>query len=351
MYTITPSPQHHSLPFFVPYPQTDLYAELQKSQDRTVESFIIQNVDTTVGYFQIITFPLFRGMTSQYIPYGPVITQPDSDMFAKLREFAAEYGSQHNAVFTRFDFFDSALSPENTDKEVRSSRKNAIETIIPYKKISTHLYNTPYHQPRGEWVLDITPDPDELLALMHKKTRYNVNKSTRNGLETIFKHGAEITPWASTFIALNAQNTKDHGTTTHPDEYFKSLFALASQEDENFIAITRKDGHVCAMNVFIVNNSEAFCPFGASNDLGKKLGGYYHIKWHAILHMKEQNVSTFNWGGISISEQDSYLSGVTKFKTGFGGHRRVHPPLMDVVHMPWWYKLYSLRKIVQGLKK
>lgn len=335
MYAIVPASEHYTPPFFVPYPQTDLYKKLQQSQGRSVDSFVIQKEGGPFWYFQIITFPLFGGLTIQYIPYGPVMLHDNEEAHAIFKTFITKQAQKHNAVCTRLDFYgeiDSDLSAF-------------------YKKVPQFMYSTPYHQPRGEWIMDITPSADELLANMHKKTRYNINKSIRNGLKTIFKHGSEIEAWTATFISLNEQNTKDHDTTTHSSDYFKSLFMFASKSDDNFIAITRKDGHVLAINLFIDDGMEVFCPFGASNDLAKDLGAYYHIKWHAILHMKEQGNTRFNWGGVSVSKHDTYLSGVTKFKTGFGGAERVHPPLLDIVYKKWWYRLYSIRKFLQSFKK
>jgi len=333
MYVILPAKENYTPPFFLPYSQGALYKELQVSHGRTVDSFQIQREGGSFGYFQIVTYPLFGNLRVQYIPYGPVMISEDPEIHQILRVFLKKYAAEKNAVFTRLDFF-----PKTKYQDL-------------YSNVPAHLYNTPYHQPRGEWLMDITPDAEELLAAMHKKTRYNINKSIRNELETVFKHGPEIEAWAGTFISLNEQNTKDHDTTTHDPEYFKSLFAIASGDERNFIAITRKDGHVLAINIFIDLGAEMFCPFGASNDLGKKLGAYYHIKWHAILHMKERGVDKFNWGGVSVSDADTYLAGVTKFKTGFGGVERIHPPLLDIVHKKWWYRLYSLRKRIQSLKK
>ena len=330
MYTFK---QHteEAIPFPLPFSQTNLYSKLQESQDFRTERFIVLRDKTIIGFFQVIIFPLIKNKTSIYVPYGPVLQESTPELLLETASFLKKLGKEKEAVFVRTDFShnsDLALPPA-------------------YKPIAGYAYKTAYHQPRGEWLLDISSAPDELLASMHKKTRYNINKSLKQGMETKIYTGADIAPWAGTFIALNDQNTKAHGTTTHPKKYFKSFFELASQDENNFIAITRKDGHVLAINVFIRNENSVFCPFGASNDLGKKLGAYYHIKWSSILHMKEQGVTTFNWGGVSVGMNDEYLAGVTKFKTGFGGSSVTHPPLHDIIISKPWYYLYMLRKFLK----
>lgn len=317
-------------PFDLSYPQTSTYKKLQEKQGLDVQRFVITKEEKTVGFFQIIFYPLIKNMTSGYIPYGPVISQSNPDLLADLAVFLRDLGEKNNAVFIRTDFLDSGLSLPKK-----------------YKPLPQFAYKTVYHQPRGEWLLDISPDPEALLAQMHKKTRYNINKSLKQNLDTSFYFGKDLEPWADTFIALNQQNTSSHKTTTHTKEYFKNFFSVVSKSPENFIAITRKDGHVLAINVFVTNKDEVFCPFGASNDVGKKLGAYYHIKWSSILKMKELGTKRFNWGGVSVSEHDTYLAGVTKFKSGFGGSSVTHPPLHDIVIQPFWYRLYLLRKFIK----
>jgi len=322
---------NEQLPFDLSFPQSELYAKIQTKQNFGVDRFVIKEQNSIIGFFQTITYPLIKSKTSIYIPYGPVLTKTDPDLITEMTIFLQKLGVQKNAVFIRTDF----------------STQEQISLPKTYREIPGYAYKTAYHQPRGEWLLDITPTVDELLGAMHKKTRYNIKKSLKQDLETSFFSGKDLVPWADTFIALNQQNTSSHKTTTHSKSYFKSFFEFAGESSENFIAITRKEGHVLAINLFIVNNGLAFCPFGASNDLGKKLGAYYHIKWSSIQHMKDMGTTLFNWGGVSVGMHDDYLLGVTKFKTGFGGASFTHPPLRDIIIKPFWYNLYMFRKFLR----
>lgn len=315
----------------LPFSQSLLYKTIQEAQGFKTRQFTITKDSHVVGFFQIIIYPLLKGKTNVYIPYGPVLTETSQELLEELLVFLKQIGHEENAIFVRTDF----------------SAPEGLSLPQEYKRVPGYAYKTAYHQPRGEWLLVITPSPDELLGAMHKKTRYNIKKSLKQNLETVFYNGKDIEPWVGTFIAINDQNTKEHGTTTHPKKYFRSFFALASKSDDNFIAVTRKEGHVLAINIFVRSGDSVFCPFGASNDIGKKLGAYYHIKWSSILYMKEQGVSTFNWGGVSVGMHDEYLAGVTKFKTGFGGASVPHPPLHDIVISKFWYIAYMFRKFLK----
>ncbi len=310
-----------------PYPQTTFFGELQLGRNFLVKKFEITKNKKCTGYFQAIIYPLFKGKTSIYLPYGPMLHDTSAELLKELGSFLRDIGESHDAVFVRSDF----TPPQSILPE-------------PFVPIPQFSYHTAYHQPRGEWILDITPAPDVLLSEMHKKTRYNLRKALKTDLQTKIYSGSDILPWTPAFIEINKINTQSHQTTTHPNSYFNSLFELLSKNTNNFIAVTAQEGSILAINLFVHSEREVFCPFGASTTKGKKLGAYYHIKWHAILHMKEMGVKQFNWGGISVGMHDEYLAGVTTFKKGFGGSELKHGSLYDVVLQPFWYKLYMLRK-------
>jgi len=329
MITVEPTPSNYKPDFFLPYTQRPIYGELQKSQGRLCDSFLIRHNEKTIGYMSVIVFPLLKDLTHVYIPYGPVLLGESPEAHEAVISFLKTYAEKRNAVFTRLDYWHSS------------------EYLSLYSKLSSAAYHAPYFQPRGEMILDISAAPDALLESMHKKTRYNIRKSERNGLTTTIVSGKNIEIWADTFIVLNEQNAAGHRTTTHPKPYFKELFKLLATSEEHFLSVTKQEQHVVAINIFVVFDGVAYCPFGASNDAGKKLGAYYHIKWHSILHMKEHDIKTFNWGGVSVSKNDLYLEGVTKFKSGFGGEIIEHNPIVQIVHKPFWNLLYVLRKSIQ----
>ena len=141
------------------YPYTDLYKKLQESMGRKVVRHVFEQNGTIVGYFQAVVYPLFKNKNLVYLPYGPTLVQDvDATMLAKTME---GLGKQHNAVVVRID-------PEGRE--------------VKLPETSTIFYRSVYHQPRGEWILDVQGDVDLLLSVMHKKTRYNVNKADKQGM-------------------------------------------------------------------------------------------------------------------------------------------------------------------------
>lgn len=298
------------------------YGEVQTTSGRKVERYIIiDDQNKTIGFFQLITYPLFRNKTISYAPYGPVfLEKPTNALLRWLHKELYVIGKNNNSIAVRTEL-----------------PKNNI-----FNKLPLFAYRTSFHQPRGEMVLDLQKE-----TAFSKSTKRNLKKAKLSHLETSFYHGQELSDNIETFITLNTQNTRDHKTTTHTDHYFRNLFTVLANNQHNFFAVTRNEsGTALAANLFVVFNNHAFCPFGASSNQGKQLGAYYQIKADCIEKLQVCNIATFNWGGVSIGLNDDNLSGLNNFKRGFGGETITHDKLYDCV-TSWWYWIYLLRALIK----
>jgi|GEM_PF-2581619 len=304
------------------------YGEVQKISHRTVHRFIIKNTTSSdyVGFFQVVTYPFFKGKNISYIPYGPVFTdQPNSDLLQWLHEELVLFGKRQNSICVRCEL-DS----------------NGIFTKLPLS-----AYRTSFHQPRGEVLLDLS-DAQNVQNNFSKSTRRNITKANKNDLVFSFFNGPAMNNQLQNFLDINISNTKDHKTTTHPDQYFIDLFSVLSKNKNNFVSvISTQDQAPLAINIFTVFGNYAYCPFGASTSLGKELGAYYKIKKESIDHLVSKNITSFNWGGISVGMNDENLQGLNNFKLGFGGSQVIHDRFYDAVCASFYYWIYIIRACIK----
>ena len=82
--------------------------------------------------------------------------------------------------------------------------------------------------------------------------------------------------------------------------------------------------------------------------MAKKLGCKYYDFWGIAPVMKEGEgkVTCFNnfcW------QADHTWTGITRFKTGFGGSIREYPHAVDIVLNKWKYKIYKIARKIRGL--
>ena len=325
--------------------QTWEYGEIQEKNNRIVRRYTIYTPDNKklLGYFQLVVYPGIGTQAIGYIPHGPNVDvdQWEDHMGPELQSALICIGRDLSCMYVR-------VEPQ---AELGIYNKRIIGLGIPIPRFA---YRSSFNQPRGEAVTNLEFDEETLVKQLSKSTKRNIAKAKKNNLTCSFYYGTDMLGYCDEFIALNTTNTESHGTTTHTDTYFHTLFSTLSQHSDNFIARVLYEGEVCAINIFTVwgteHNTYSFCPFGASNDTGKKLGAYYFVKWCSLVEMK-QTIGSFNWGGVSLGYNDDNLRGVTTFKQGFESTSLDLGPLHDVVIQPLPYYSYLVYSYIKSFLK
>lgn len=306
------------------------YGAVQEANGRVATRFLMRKNGLNVGFFQAITYPLWRDYTITYLPYGPVwLEQANERDQTKLRRVLSDYGDERNSICVRL--------------ESQEDLEGTMHTPL-------WAYRTSFHQPRGEAVLDLEADSNDLFSACSKSTRRNIRKSLKEDLECEFYHGEAMLDHLDSFIALNRENTQTHGTTTHDREYFLTLFSILARNKDNYLTLVRSGEQILAINIFTVFGTRAYCPFGASSEEGKRLGAYYRIKWENISHLQSLGVREFNWGGIAIGRNDENLRGLNQFKLGWNTKEKHHGDFHDVILSPLYW-LYLVRTYLGSLRK
>ena len=307
---------------------TPAYADFQRTLGREVHQILIrdQKSHEILGYMLIVHYKLTRSLTLADIPYGPVwLREADNRLLEALGHYLHSYNREHQLITTRLELPHSH----------------------PLFKKALFSSETSFAQAQGEVVLNLAPPLDTLLAECSRSTRRNIKKSQKNNLRCEFVYGQDIIDYRDDFVRINKETTDSHSTTTHSDTHFAQLFESLARDTNSFVAVVRDSEHsICAINIITVFGSRSYCPYGASTRAGKKQGAYYFIKCEIIQHLKSQNISDFNWGGVSISSEDKALSGLNQFKLGFGGSIIEHPPRYDLPGGVLYY-LYILRALIK----
>jgi len=303
---------------------------LQKSLGRTIDCVLIKERSEVIGYFVIVTFPLFKGKTICYLPYGPVFVKKISDAALQdTQAFLKKYGIEKKAVCVR--------------TELTQKYKG-------FQKTPLFAYRTSFHQARGEASLDLNNQTLESLhSQFSKSTKRNIKKAEKNNLDCVIYSGEKMLSQLETYIQLNEQNTADHQTTTHTHTYFSDLFSLLSTNPNNFVVTVSENNNPLAISVYTVFNKKTYCPFGASTKEGKRLGAYYTNKLSAIEHMISLGVMEFNWGGISVGKNDDNLDGLNSFKLGWGTKSVEHNDFYDLI-ISSWYWIYLGYNLIKKLR-
>jgi len=205
-------------------------------------------------------------------------------------------------------------------------------------------------QPQTTLVLDLEKNEEELLSGMHAKTRYNIRLAKKKGVEIRQEKNVDI------FWQLNKQTTNRDEFRSHGKQYYKSMLEMGMC----YQLTAYFENKPIASNIFIIYKNTCTYLHGASGDDHRNLMAPYLLQWQGILLAKENNCKYYDFWGVSpmVKEIEGKTTcfnnfcwvvghkwtGVTRFKTGFGGEIKKYPKAIDIVLQKNKYRLYKFIK-------
>jgi lipid II:glycine glycyltransferase (peptidoglycan interpeptide bridge formation enzyme) len=316
-----------------PFTQGDIYSRWQNK--RTVRRFVIKKGEEMVAYFQAVKFPLVQNKSYYYIPYGPVAKSYSPDLLKFIKE-SLNLLLDETVVYVRLDF-----SPSISDSE---SLKFLSQNFY---KVPARLSHGSYFQPRQEWFLNIEKTLAVLLSEMHQKTRYHVRLAERKGVTTKIIN-ANFQEYFSDFYRLMKVTAERGKFALHEEEYYKNVFDNLDRHNDgrSFLSIAYLGEEMLAIDLVIVFGDIANYVFGGSSNEHRNLVPTYLAQWAAIIQSKTLGCCEYNFGAVSMGKTSDW-SGITDYKVKFGGHLVEHSDYYDLIKKPFWYFVYSVRKLLK----
>lgn len=307
----------------VSFLQSALYGRIQERSGKAVVYFSVSSPNQPIlaaGLAVRYNAPL--GMNYLYIPYGPTAIEWSQEMLAALRVFFQPIGRQLNCAFLRLD---SDTLPEAGYLKLASDKTAKTASL----------------QPRAEWLLNISGDPDDIFMGMHKHTRYNIRLAERAQAKTVIYHPSNAP--VDVFFSL-MQTTGERDRFSIFDKSYYQAYLAAMTEADGFVVITYIDEKPAATGLFVTHDDQAHYVFaGSSNDF-RKIAPAYSVIWAAIKESQKRGCTLFNFGGITDSVKGQDWAGVTSFKKRFGGYALAHPNPIDIPLSPVRSALFKLYK-------
>jgi peptidoglycan pentaglycine glycine transferase (the first glycine) len=276
---------------------------------------------------------LFRPIgpwTIAYVPKGPVTDLADDEVTQTLLDALHHLCRQHRAILLKIEpdlAEDSTLVQKLTALGFRASP----QTI----------------QPRCTILLDLTPDPEAILARMKSKTRYNIRLAARRGV-TVREGTAEDLPGFYRLIRITGQRD---GFGIHSQAYYETAHQLFVPQGLAKLFLATFEDKVLAGIMAFAFGQRAWYMYGASSDEHRNLMPNYLLQWEAIKWAKDRGCLTYDLWGIPDEEEEVLereflkrndgLWGVYRFKRGFGGQVVHYLGAYDYVYSPSLYWLYN----------
>ena len=253
-----------------------------------------------------------------YLPYGPYTpTKNDAETAYKALESLA---SSKNITFIRIE----PQAPETAD----------FWRNLPNCQKSRNL------SPEETWVLDLTPDMDQIYAGMKQNTRNLCKNYAKKGLSV------KISDHKSRDIKILAKFHKEIAKKHKIGAFSEQYLRAEAEQDFATLYIAYFEKKPIAASLFFDHGDTRYYMQSASDKNYHKLPATYAILNEAIRDAKAKNLKNFDFWGIAPdgAPKSHPWAGFTSFKKSFGGHEVKYVGTYDLVFKPVQYKIYQLAR-------
>lgn len=293
--------------------QTQEWAEIQERDGRT--SHRISYGSETAWLYE---HPLPYGF--KYL-YGPRVSITNIDQFLhQLQEFVGPYGP----IFVR-------LEPEQE---------------LGIKNYELRTEKTANVQPQRTVILDLAKTDEELLALMHPKTRYNIKVAERHGIRVEKRMGSDA---LDDFYGCLEETAVRDRFRLHPKSHYAHLLESNSHQFENCLFFAYYQEELAAVALLNFYGGVATYLHGASTYFLRSYMAPYMIHWEMIKEARRRGALTYDFWGID----EVKWPGVTRFKRGWGEREIAYPEAFQIIFRPASFRLYTaasaIMRVVRAL--
>jgi len=265
------------------------------------------------------------------IPGGPLINWENAELVNEVVLTIKSIAKQYRALFVR-------MRPEliDTAENRRMVRKLG---FVP-APMHLHAENT--------WVLNVNRPLDQIMSEMRKNTRYLVRKSLQSELELVTDNSA-----VDTLSLLQAETVERKKFVGFSEKFFAVQMQTFGGDNQAELYVVKKGKINLAAAIIIYYGDYAYYHHSGSSNTMREIPSSYFLQWHVIQEAHKRGLKGYNFWGIAPEGQTNHrFSGVTTFKTGFGGERIDWLHAHDLPISPGYAATFAyetIRKRLRGL--
>lgn len=292
--------------------------------------------------FQLLKrrLPLRLPLSIGYIPKGPLLNWHAADLVAEVLDLLAQTARRERCLFIKID-------PDVREDQPEGERLRGILQAHNwrYSHEQIQFKNTAFSplqpaHPQAE---------EQILAQMKSKWRYNIRLAQRRGIQ--IRQGDESD--LHTFYELYGDTGKRDGFAIRPYSYYETIwrtFLEAQEQTRNpagghLLFAQHKDDDAPVAGLFLMSYlHKAWYFYGASINERRRDMPNYLLQWAALQWALSQGCTCYDWWGAPTDpgNSDDGMSGVWRFKQGFGAQFQQNIGAWDWAPLPPLYYLYRV---------
>ncbi len=282
---------------------------------------------------QMLFRPLPLGFSIAYVPRGPMLRTRDPELLRTLVHALDREARRRRAVFLK-------VEPDWVDTEASRALLRA-----------AGFHPSPHTvQPRSTIQVDLTPSPEEILARMKAKWRYNIRLAQRKGVLVRPAEARDV----PIFLELLEETAQRDGFALHDPAYYRRAWEILVPAGLATLLIAwYMDIPLAAIFVAAWHRTGIYM-YGASSHRERQRMPNHLLQWEAMMWARRQGCTVYDMWGIPdevgahpdvwahrTPERTDGLWGVFRFKQGFGGRIVRFVGAWDRVYNPVGYRLYK----------
>jgi peptidoglycan pentaglycine glycine transferase (the first glycine) len=260
-----------------------------------------------------------------YVPKGPILDYDDGELLNQVLADLEAAARRQRALFVKID----------SDVQAGTTAGKAVVAALRRRGWRPSREQIQF---RNTMLLDLTPDPDEILAAMKSKWRYNVRLAGRRGVTV--RHGqlADL----PLLYRMYAETAARDGFVIRPEAYYHDAWGSFIEAELAQPLIADVAGEAAAMVIIFRFGARAWYMYGASCDVHREKMPNHLLQWAAMMWARERGCTVYDmWGAPDVLDEADPMWGVYRFKQGFGGEFVEHIGAWDFPASQIGYWLYT----------
>ena len=205
----------------------------------------------------------------------------------------------------------------------------------PMHLLAEHIWYLPlqeydaWSEGTGDMKHGTTRSEDDIFKNFRATTRNLIRRAEKEGVTVeASKDPARDLPF---FLELHEETRKRHGFTPYTNAFFRSQVEAFGAISGCTLYLARYQGNVVATSIHMHLFGETSYHHGASTQKFGNIPASYLLQWMAIKDALKRGDRIYNFWGIAPEGTKNHpFSGVTTFKTGFGGNLLKLEHCMDI---------------------
>lgn len=268
-----------------------------------------------------------------YAPRGPVCDFGNARVLSSLLESVRERAASEGAILLK------------VDPPVTSDRQSVADSLLTHRFIqATDAEGFGGIQPRCVMQLDLKPSIEEILEGCKPKWRYNIRLAEKKGVQV--RDDCTKDDLAVFYNVLTETCVRDkflvRGFT-----YYEQMWDALVVPGYAKLFLAEYEGEVIAGALSFIFGGKCWYTYGASSNRHRNVMPNHLMQWRMIEWAKASGCSWYDFRGVSQKkdgEEEDHLSGLNRFKEGFGAQFVEYIGEFDLPYSRPWYWAWTTAK-------